>query len=652
MSHHTPSHLPRGADETGSGPEEAGAPPTAGEAGPAAAPGRGGTRARAARGLPARARRLWRRVRITWGSAAGTGRPDRPSSLAQDTATTAGRLAGPGHIVRGLAALAGPPGRRTRIVRSAAVGATVLAVAVLLAALLLPDQPDRLTPAAFVRLPAEGILLAAVLLVLPSRARRAGAAAIGVLIGLVTLLKCLDIGFYSVLYRPFDLVLDWGLLGNAADYVRDTSGRTGELVAAAGALLLAVAVLLLTAGATVRLTTVLARHRARSVHVVLVLSTAWTTCVVLGLQTGAGPVASTLDAGLLNDRAEQVRVSLADARLFERQAARDAFAHMPPDQLLTGLRGKDVLFTFVESYGRSAIEDPVMGPPIGNVLKESDAALKAAGFRSRSGWLRSPVTGGGSWLAHSTFLSGLWISNQQRFRSLTSSDRTTLTGAFRSTGAWRTVGVVPGVLVAWPEGRFFGLDHVYDGHHLDYHGPDFGWSQVPDQFTLQTFQRREFGRRGRGPLMAEIILTSSHYPWAPLPRMVDWAKLGDGSLFQQIRNEGKSQDEVWKNPESVRGEYRTSVEYSLNSLVGFLRRYGNDNTVLVFLGDHQPVPTVTGNSPRKDVPVTIVARDPKVLDRISGWGWTEGLKPAANAPIWPMDGFRDRFLRAFGPQPR
>lgn len=617
MSHHTPSHLPGGSDETDSGPAGTGDPTTAGEAKPAATPGGAGRRARVVRGLAARA----------------------------------GLLGGHSRLARGLAALAGPPGRRARIARYAAVGSTVLAVGVLLAALLLPNRPDRLTPAAVEHLPAEGILLAVVLLVLPSRARRAAAAAIGVLIGLVTLLKCLDIGFYSVLYRPFDLVLDWGLLGNAADYLRDTSGRTGELVAIAGALLLAVVVLVLTAGAAVRLSTVLARHRARSVRVVLVLSTAWITCVVLGVQRGGVPVASTLDADLLGDRAKQIRVSLADARLFRRQAAHDAFAHTPPNQLLTGLRGKDVLFTFIESYGRSAIEDPAMAPRIGRVLKESDDALKAAGFRARSGWLRSPVTGGGSWLAHSTFLSGLWISNQQRFRSLTSSDRTTLTGAFRRTGAWRTVGVVPGVLVAWPEGRFFGLDHIYDGHHLDYHGPDFGWSQVPDQFTLQTFQRREFGKRGRGPIMAEIILTSSHYPWAPLPRMVDWAKLGDGSVFQQIRREGKSQQEVWRNAESVRTEYRTSVEYSLNSLVGFLRRYGNENTVVVFLGDHQPVPTVTGNSPRKEVPVTVVARDPKVLARISGWGWTEGLKPAANAPVWGMDSFRDRFLKAFGPQP-
>jgi hypothetical protein len=44
-----------------------------------------------------------------------------------------------------------------------------------------------------------------------------------------------------------------------------------------------------------------------------------------------------------------------------------------------------------------------------------------------------------------------------------------------------------------------------------------------------------------------------------------------------------------------------------------------------------------------------VERDPRVLDRIAGWGWTEGLKPAPTAPVWGMDRFRDRFMTAYGP---
>jgi 2,3-bisphosphoglycerate-independent phosphoglycerate mutase len=97
----------------------------------------------------------------------------------------------------------------------------------------------------------------------------------------------------------------------------------------------------------------------------------------------------------------------------------------------------------------------------------------------------------------------------------------------------------------------------------------------------------------------------------------------------------------------VRTEYRKAIQYSVDSLTQWMQRYGDENTVLVFLGDHQPVPTVTKGSTSRDVPITIVAKDPKVLDRVNDWNWTDGLKPADNAPEWGMDKFRDRFMTAF-----
>ena len=86
-----------------------------------------------------------------------------------------------------------------------------------------------------------------------------------------------------------------------------------------------------------------------------------------------------------------------------------------------------------------------------------------------------------------------------------------------------------------------------------------------------------------------------------------------------------------------------------DSLISYVETYGDDNLVLVFLGDHQPAPIVTGEGASRDVPITIVAHDPAVLDRIAGWGWQDGLRPGPHAPVWRMDTFRDRFLTAFGP---
>ena len=49
--------------------------------------------------------------------------------------------------------------------------------------------------------------------------RRVAAALGGAVLGVLTILKVLDMGFLSVLERPFDPVLDWALFGNAREFV-------------------------------------------------------------------------------------------------------------------------------------------------------------------------------------------------------------------------------------------------------------------------------------------------------------------------------------------------------------------------------------------------------------------------------------------------
>ncbi|MGX1472206.1 UNVERIFIED_CONTAM: hypothetical protein RKD50_001014 [Streptomyces canus] len=537
--------------------------------------------------------------------------------------------------------------RYPRTARGVSVGTSVLAGFLVLLVLLFPNRLDHMNLRSFIRLPVEAIVLAAVLLVLPPKARRIAAVLSGVFLGLFTVLKFLDMGFYQTLARPFDLVFDWIMLGNARDWLRESFGRTGEVLAVAGVIVLFIALLALSTWAVVRLANVMSRHRQTAVGTTLVLGTVWVTCFTVGVQFGGVSFATKGNTEFLANRVQHVRNGLGDAKVFAKQSAVDAFAATPPDQLLTGLRGKDVLFTFIESYGRVAIDDPAMAPEIDATLKKGDATLKAAGFASRSGWLKSPVTGAGSWMAHSTFLSGLWVKNQQRYLNLTTSDRATLTSYFQKTGDWRTVGIVPGVRKSWPEGKYFGLDHIYDSTHLGYKGPYFSWTPVPDQFSLEAFQKLEHGKKNRDPIMAEIILASSHNPWSPIAHTIDWNDLGDGSVFEQIKKEGTNPTEVWKSQERVRTEYRKAIQYSVDSLTQWMQRYGDENTVLVFLGDHQPVPTVTKGAASKDVPITIVAKDPKVLDRVDDWNWTDGLKPADNAPEWGMDKFRDRFMTAF-----
>jgi hypothetical protein len=537
----------------------------------------------------------------------------------------------------------GVTGRRRG--RAVAAGlTTTLACLLVLFALLAPNRIGQLTPGEFLRIPVEGLLGIALVLVLPARARRIVAVPIGVLLGLLTIVKIVDMGFYATLARPFNPVLDWISIEAAMGFLRDSAGQAGAVAAMIGAVLLAIAVPVLMTLSVLRLTRLVVRHRSASTHTVTALGAACLACAVFGVQIVPDVPVGTL----AYDRVLQARAGFQDQKVFATEADVDAFRDTPGDQLLTALRGKDVIVAFVESYGRDAVEDPEFASQVGAVLDAGNARLNASGYTAQSGWLTSPTAGGGSWLAHATLLSGLWIDNQQRYNNLVVSDRLTLNGAFQR-AQWRTVGVMPAINQAWPEGAFFRYDQIYPGPELGYRGPKFSYAPMPDQYTLSAFERAEHAKPNRPRVMATIPLVSSHAPWAPIPQLVDWKDVGDGSVFGPIAAAGESPDDVWRDNGRVRTEYRRSIEYSLNTLVSYVQTYGDDNLVLVFLGDHQAAPMVTGEGASRDVPITIVAHDRAVLDRISGWGWQDGLRPGPQTPVWPMNAFRDRFLTAFGP---
>ncbi|MFJ8579680.1 sulfatase [Micromonospora sp. NPDC093277] len=531
-----------------------------------------------------------------------------------------------------------PPSRKHRFAAGALTG---LAALLVLADLVIPGEPARIGPAALPRIPVEGLLAAALLLVLPARVRRPVSVLLGLTLGLLAALKLLDLGFFVARDRPFDVLLDWGLLDDGFGFVADSVGRAGAVATAAGVLLLAVGLPVLVTVSVLRLARIAARHRTGAVRVVAALSVLWLVCALAGLPV-AGRDASTLVAA----HAGQVRAGLRDRAAFAAEVADDAYRDVPGDRLLTGLRGKDVLVAFVESYGRDAVEDPELAPGVDAVLDDGYRRLRAAGYDARSGFLTSPTFGGGSWLAHATLLSGVWTDNDQRHGALLAGDRLTLGGAFHRAG-WQTVGVFPAATEPWPEGRFFGWDRYYDAAKLAYRGPKFGYAPMPDQYTLATFQRLERARP-HPPLMAEIPLVSSHSPWSPIPKAVPWDAVGDGTIFHEASTGAR--DVVRRDGARIRADYRDAVEYSLDTLVTYLLAYGGDDLVLVFLGDHQAAAPVTGAGASRDVPITIVAKDPSVLRRVAGWGWQDGLRPGPHAPVWRMDTFRDRFLAAFGPE--
>lgn len=514
------------------------------------------------------------------------------------------------------------------------------------AALLIPSVVGVRDASLVVPVPLEAALAAVLLVLTPGRARQVLGTGLGVLLGLVTVLKLVDLGFFAVLAKQFDLLFDWTLLGNGYEFLRGSMGTGGALGAAAVALAVTVAVIASSTWAVRRLGGVVARQPGRVIISTAAVVTLTLPVVVAPALVGREP----LDTGITvaTNRVRGVADALADRERFAAELETDPYAGVPGANLLAALRGKDVVVTFVESYGRDAVEDPRLAGPIQTLLDDGTRRLAAAGYSSRSAFLTSSTFGGSSWLAHGSLLAGCWVDSQQRYRQLVASDRLTLNKAFRSAG-WRTVGLMPGTTGDWPEGAFFGFDRTYDARTLGYSGPNFSWATMPDQYTLSAFRRLEHGRTDRPPVMAEIQLVSSHAPWRPTPALVDWPSIRDGSVFDGMADVDEPASVILtRDPDRVRADYVDSIAYTLRSLLSYVETYGDQRLVLVFLGDHQPNPIVTGDAATHDVPITVVTADPAVIRRIEGWRWTPGLRPAPQAPVWRMDAFRDRFLATFG----
>lgn len=532
--------------------------------------------------------------------------------------------------------------RRTGI----ALAVTVLGLVLVWAALVAPNQPGDLTLGAFARLPVELLVIVAVAALLPATPRRMLTVAAGAVLSLIVLVKVLDIGFFTAFDRPFEPLDDSGYVGIGIETLRNAIGTTSADVVVVVAGLLIVALLALPVLALLRVTRVAAGHRGWALRAATVLAVIWVVLRVVG-----APVASSSAGALAVNEVQAVRAALADPEALAREIAHDRFRDTPGSRLLRGLRGKDVLLVFVESYGRVAVQHSSISPRIDAVLDRGTAQLRAAGFSSRSAFLTSPTFGGLSWLAHSTLQSGIRVDGRRRYDQLVQNNRLTLTRAFKRAG-WRSVGDMPGNRRAWPEGSsFYHYDAVYDRRNLGYRGPGFGVAPMPDQYTLLALQRRELGKRHRQPLFAEVDLISSHAPWTRTPRLIPWGDVGNGSIFHRVPAYESTESALFGDPERVRAAYGRSIEYSLSALFSFVRRYGNDNLALVVLGDHQPATVVTGEGASHDVPISVIAHDPKVMDRIAGWHWQDGMLPSPRAPVWPMETFRDRFLATFGSSP-
>ncbi|MFV3076024.1 hypothetical protein [Niveispirillum fermenti] len=357
-------------------------------------------------------------------------------------------------------------------------------------------------------------------------------------------------------------------------------------------------------------------------------------------------------AGAIIEQADRWREA---ARMQARMAAdlaQDPSSGIADADLFALLRGRPVILAWVESYGLSALTDPRQADIVGARLAALDGMLTDAGFHRRSGLVDSPVIGGRSWLAHGTLRAGIRQDQPLAQRLVLDAGRCGLSCALNRAG-WRTLAAMPGLSMPWLEGPAWGFEQVMDRAAFPYAGPAFGWSPLPDQALLATLTPERLlpaagpaagpAAEDERPLYLEIVLTSSHAPWTPLPPWLDGSDgAADGTAF--------SHADLRPDYTDMAGGYARSLDYSLRALGDWLVGQAPPGALILILGDHPALDWISAGQGHR-VPLHILSRDADLLRRLDGLDLADGMVPSPTAAALPMWDIYPQLLSRFSTQP-
>ncbi len=321
-------------------------------------------------------------------------------------------------------------------------------------------------------------------------------------------------------------------------------------------------------------------------------------------------------------------------------------AQTPSD--LARLAGKNVHLVLIESYGQTVLERPLYQDFMRSSFDSFEAVLGASGYSIVSNVLDSPTYGGHSWLALATLDTGISTTNQLDYEVVCAEKPKAIARFFADAG-YRTVLAQPGTTRPWPKGEFLGFEQKYYLWNFDYAGPKYAWATMPDEYVLDFMGRHEVSGAQR-PLFLQYVLVSSHAPWSDQPPLVeDWSKVQNGAIYNQL--ETTHFPIVWPNFANASEAYITSIKYDFEVLKRYLADEVKDDSLVIILGDHQPVADVNDHTPSHGVPIHVLSRNASLLQPFIARGYSAGMRPHRTGSRPGLESFLPDFLADFSNAP-
>ena len=473
-------------------------------------------------------------------------------------------------------------------------------------------------------------------------------ALVGVLAVLARLFITADNISHRFIFREFRVPLDLHLVPEFFRLMYDTSAAT----ALASYAVLFVA-FLFGSFALVAVTLGYVYHSSQRTSVGrMIAGFVGLTALAVGVQELGGPLVYTREVSYrIGTEVRHVRKLPAQREKILKTIA-EVDQRIGNGTYLDKLQGNNVLFFFVESYGRTALVHPEHARALVPRYEQMAKNLEAEGFHVVSDFLTSPTYGGFSWFAHMTLNTGVKIISHLHSQLLDENRPKAFADRFREAG-YLPIFVAPGTTRPWPGmDNYYGFRNHYFSWEFGYKGPRYGWPVMADQFVLNHIHRTEI-ERSQQPLFIEYALVSSHAPFNNLPRYVeDWSSLGDGSILFRNGNDqfnltlqGGAPDEL------VRG-YVAAISYEMRVMEGYLTNLVKDDSLVIFVGDHQPHQLVTGpDNLTWSVPIHIASRNPDLVAPFLKRGYIRGMVPTQPLPHVGMERFMEEFLSDFSTEP-
>jgi hypothetical protein len=312
------------------------------------------------------------------------------------------------------------------------------------------------------------------------------------------------------------------------------------------------------------------------------------------------------------------------------------------------LQKPNIYLIFVESYGSVLYKRTDFREAYTSLLGQLQHQLDEEGWYVASTLSDAPVWGGGSWMSYTSTLFGLRIDTHPQYLSLFERYQSAAyphLGHYLKTQGYQNVrlsslSVELGELDWLKYKNFYGVDQWLRYRDLDFQGPHYGWGpSPPDQYALYFAQDAITSGSDR-PIFFFFITQNSHYPWVPLPEVVDdWRTLN-------VRGTEERVTLVDSIPHSLkRSNYLNAIDYELRFLTDFILKTGDDNSIFVLIGDHQPQ-QVSRRSDGFDTPIHIISKDAALVDAFRGYGFVRGLTVRDFTPTMRHEGFYSMFMRA------